>query len=144
MMSVVRMIYIDTSIIVNSFFTDEDGGEYSKELMSRIKEGRFTALTSDFTLIEVASAISRGTKDSKLTREFVMELKMYPNLTIVPISKILFDKAFGLAADYGLRAGDSIQAACAILEGAECLIQRDVDFGKVKELIKVIEPEDLL
>ena len=69
---------------------------------------------------------------------------MYPNLIIVPISKILFDKAFDIAADYGLRAGDSIQAACAILEGAEYLIQRDVDFGRIKDLIKVTEPEDLL
>lgn len=138
------MIYVDTSVIVNSFFTREKNSENSKELMKKIKEGVFKASTSDFTLIEVASAISRRTRDPKLSREFVKELRLYPNLNIVPTSKILFDKAFDIAADYSLRAGDSVQAACAILEGAEYLIQRDVDFSKVKELINVVEPEDLL
>lgn len=143
MMSGDSMIYIDTSVIINSFFSNEAGSENSKEIMRMIKDKKFIALTSGFTLIEVASAISRNTKDSKLAREFVKELGIYPNLIIVPISKILFDKAFDLAADYGLRAGDSIQAACAILEGAECLIQRDAGFEKVKGLIEVKEPEDL-
>lgn len=139
-----RMIYIDTSVIVNSFFTKEEGSENSRELMKKIREGIFTASTSQFTLMEVASAISRRSKDSKLAREFVGELQLYPNLTIVPISKILFDKAFDIAADHGLRTGDSIQAACAILEGAESLIQRDVEFGKVREMIEVKEPKNLL
>ena len=140
----VKMIYIDTSVIVNSFFTKEKGGENSKKLMKSIRDGIFTALTSEFTLIEVVSAVSRVTKDPKLAREFVKELRRYPNFTIVPISKILFDKSFDIAADHGLRAGDSIQAACAILEGAECLVHRDVDFGKVKNVINVVEPEHLL
>ena len=138
------MIYLDTSVIVNSFFTGEKGSESSRELMKRIREGTFTASTSDFTLIEVASAISRRIKKPKLAREFVKELQLYPNLNIVPISKIIFDKAFDIAADYGLRAGDSIQAACAILEGATYLIQKDVDFDKINEIIKVKEPQDLL
>jgi predicted nucleic acid-binding protein len=138
------MIYIDTSVIINSFFTTEKNSRNSKELMRRIKEGEYTASTSEFTLIEVASAVSRVTGDAKLAREVVKELELYPNVTIIPTSRILLDKAFDIAADHGLRAGDAIQTACAILEGADYLIQRDSDFRRIKDLIKIAEPEDLL
>ncbi len=37
MMSGDRMIYIDTSVIINSFFSNEAGSENSKEIMRMIK-----------------------------------------------------------------------------------------------------------
>jgi len=43
-----------------------------------------------------------------------------------------------------LRAGDSVQVACAVLENAECLVQRDTDFTRAEDLIKILEPEELL
>jgi len=92
-----KMIYIDTSVIVNSFFTDEKGTESSKKLMEKIRDGKFTACTSEFTILEIASGISRRSGDPDLVNEFIEELRAYPNLRIVPISKLLFDRAFEIA-----------------------------------------------
>jgi len=139
-----KRIYLDTSVIVNSFFANEVGTESSKKLMEKIKDGEFIACTSEFTILEIASAISRRSGDPDLVDEFVEELKVYPNLRIVPISKLLFDRAYEIATFNRLRAGDSIQVACAVLENTECLVQRDTDFKRAGKLIKILEPEELL
>ncbi|ODS42839.1 MAG: hypothetical protein MSIBF_06095 [Candidatus Altiarchaeales archaeon IMC4] len=138
------MIYLDTSVIVNSFFTHESKAEQSKKLMEKIRDGKYTACTSEFTLLEIVSAISRRTNDANLASGFTDGLRAYPHIRIIPLSGLLFDKALEIAADTRLRAGDSIQVASAVLENAECLVQRDTDFERAKYLIKILEPEDLL
>ncbi len=83
MISESKMIYADTNVIVNSFFSEEKGAEISKILMKKIASGEFMAIRSKFTLLEISSVISRRTGDPKLVGEFVNKLKEYPNLKIV-------------------------------------------------------------
>ena len=57
----VDKIFIDTSVIVNSFLIEEKGSENSRRLLEKIKEGEMIGITSELTLVELASAITRRT-----------------------------------------------------------------------------------
>jgi len=137
-------VYLDTSVIVNSFFVDERDSEFSLRLMEYICEALCFGITSEYTLLEVACAVSRVTGDSDSAKDFIRELRGYPNLSIQPFSPIVLDKAFKVAYDCRLRAGDAIQVSSALLEDIDYFVFHDVDFTRAKNLLTLKTPKEVV
>lgn len=101
-------------------------------------------VTSEYTLLEVACAISRVTIDSDSAKDFVRGLRDYPNLSIQPFSHIVLDKAFEVAYGCGLRSGDAIQVASALLEERDYFVFHDVDFTRARDLLNLKTPKEVV
>ena len=135
-------VFIDTSVIVNSYLVSEDGTEASKTIMKNISEGNVIGFISEITLIEAGAAITRRSKDIFKSREFVENLICFPNMIILPITSSVVETALDLGIEKGLRAGDCIQVATALVHDIELFVERDRDFQRAKDLLEILSPED--
>lgn len=138
------VLYLDTSVIVNSFFVDEEDSEFSLKLMEDISNGVCLGVTSEYTLLEVACAISRVTSDPDSAKDFVRELREYPNFSIQPFSPVVLGKAFEVAYDCRLRSGDAIQVASALLEEIDYFVFKDVDFDRARDNLTLKTPKQII
>ena len=98
---------------------------------------------SEITLIETGAAITRRTKDIPRSREFVENLINFPNMIILPITSSVVETALDLGIEKGLRAGDCIQVATALVHDIELFVERDRDFQRAKDLLEILSPEDV-
>jgi len=64
-------------------------------------------------LPEMAGAISRRTRDSRLANQAVERLQRLPSVRLVEMDQSLVQAATRLAADLGLRGADSMYVALA-------------------------------
>lgn len=65
------MYCIDASVIANSIIKEEEHHEYSVKLLLKIKNENIPVVVPEILIPEVASALSRGTQNSRLSLEFV-------------------------------------------------------------------------
>jgi predicted nucleic acid-binding protein len=85
-----------------------------------------------------------GTPTKKLTTEQVAKIQgmfQWPFIKKMWVDEIIAQKAVELARDYGLKPGDAIHAASAILKKCEAIQAWDKDFSAVKDLVLAEEPK---
>jgi len=140
------MIYIDTSLVVSLHVTEVRS--YSAVNWFERRAGD-VFLISDWTDVEVASALSRKVRSGKITEEqrqraadayAVMRDELFQRLTIAPGN---YQRAVELLQEpsTGLRAGDALHLAIAEAHGASVasldatLMHAANRFGLAVELI---------
>ncbi len=135
--------YLDSSAVVRSYLTDETGGGAPHTL---IRDPQVTTITGSWTRIETTSAFVRAARTGRFVFE---ELEAAFLRDVDPIGGSLFVLdanhaeleliALRIVRDYGLRAMDAWQLACAHLSfGAlaepqeECaFVTRDAEQARV-------------
>jgi len=134
------MYCIDASVIANSIIKEEEHHEYSVKLLLKIKNENIPVVVPEILIPEVASALSRGTQNSRLSLEFVMGLRKIPNFIFVPIDAEISDLAARFSAEGQLRASDAIYVSVASIFNVK-LITLDVkQKEKANEFIKALTP----
>ena len=71
----------------------------------------------------------------------VQAMFKWPFLKKIYLDERIAQRAVEIARDYGLKPGDSVHAASAILAGCEVIQRWDRDFDRIKDLIRSEEPQ---
>lgn len=134
------MYCLDASVITNSVIEAEKHYEYSKRLLLKIKNQNLLVVLPEVVIPEVASALSRGTGNSKLALEFVTELRKIPNFIFISIDSDISNFAAKLAAEKQLRGSDSIYVAVTSLFNVRLITLDIKQMEKSKATVKVLTP----
>ena len=115
------MYCIDASMLTNSVIVNGEFHEYSKGLLTVIKEREIMVVIPEIVLPEITSAISRGIGDPYRTIAVTSKLRQFPNFIFTPIDSDLADSSSKLAARYKLMGCDSIYVAVTSLFSAKLI-----------------------
>ena len=128
-----RSVAIDTSAFIYLVEHHPRYHDLCERIFHRIESGQITACTSTLTLLEVlVGPYQKGNEE--LVMKYYALLTTYPNLTWLPLTGEIADRAAQIRAAYRLRTPDSIQAASALAFGATAIICNDAAFRKVAAL----------
>jgi len=132
-------IFLDTSAFI--YFVERNPRYFPlcETLFAAIETGHTKASTSTLTLLEVLVRPYHLKKEDIVLKFFAL-LTTYPNLTWVPLTLNVADRAAKLRAEHRLKTPDAIQAASALSRGATGFICNDRIFERVVDFeILVIE-----
>lgn len=104
---------VDASVFLNAFHSREIGHEASRAFLARLHEDGSPIIAPVLVLPEVAGAIARGHRSTKIARRFAASLAQLPNLVLVPLDAKLATRAAEAAARYRLRGSDAVYVAVA-------------------------------
>lgn len=104
-----------------------------KPFFQQLEDGRFTAVTSTITLLEVLVHPLRQNR-SDLVHKYRLIIRQAKGLTLYGITLDIAEQAAALRAAYNLRAPDAIQIAASIYVNAPFFLTNDHDLQRVTEL----------
>lgn len=110
------IVGLDTAPLI--YFIEENPAylQTLRPFFEAMDKGKFTAVTSIVTLIEVlVHPFRQG--NTKLAQQYHDILLNVGNLTTIPLSQDIAEEAARLRATYNIRTPDAIQMATAIHEG---------------------------
>jgi hypothetical protein len=111
--------YLDSSAVVKRY-VDEAGSGWVRSLCEHPDHA---VLLSELALVEVSSAFARRQRRGELS---VADQRLYLDLFIgdcvqsyqlIPVERMVIDRAVALVQQYGLRAYDAVQLASALVAG---------------------------
>lgn len=127
------MIYLDSNVFIYAALGGAKEGNWCRDLVRRVAEGKDEAMTSALTVDEVVYQVrvSRGVDASIQAGEAVLQMA---HLTIASADAEILWESLDLGRRFELYPRDAIHAATALLRGAPELISEDADFDKVEGL----------
>ncbi len=133
-------VYVDANTLICRVERIEPYLSASAPLWDALDRGHVQVETSELTLLEV---LVKPLKDGNLTlaRLFRMVLLCTANLTCLPVSRQVLDRAADLRALHGLKTPDAIHAASALIQGSALFVTNDAGFRRVSALPAVILSE---
>jgi predicted nucleic acid-binding protein len=112
------------------------------ELLRGIQEGRWQAVTSVVTLMELTvRPWQLGREDA--AREYEGLIAHLPNLVLADVTRDVARWAARLRAEHRLLPADALQVATALLYRANALVTNDRDMARMSELLDVVILDDL-
>lgn len=133
-------IWISTWVIVEVIRPKKPGSEplpiWADKAIKAVPE-------ADQPLRELWSRYQRSAPTNKLTDEQITKIQAmfeWPFLKKIYIDERVAQKAVELSRQFGLKPGDAVHVASAIIGKCNSLQKWDKDFEKVKDLISVEEP----
>ncbi|MFO7992355.1 MAG: type II toxin-antitoxin system VapC family toxin [Thermoplasmata archaeon] len=132
------MNYIDSSIIIASYFPDDPHHKEGKKVMEDIEKGE-EGIISIFGIAEIGGFLTRNSSPED-SEEFVTQLSRFPNLYIWYTSdfKGFMNTVAELSITKGLSGADAIHAVSALsISEVEKIITLDRDFRKISDSIDV-------
>ena len=119
-----RPVALDTMIFIYAF---EEHPVYQAILRSffrALERGEMTAVTSTLTITECLVQPYRK-KDFALSAQYLVLFRNLPNLSIIPLTDEIAERAAFLRAQYNLRKPDAVQLATAFLSGCHAFLTND-------------------
>jgi predicted nucleic acid-binding protein len=133
-------IWISTWVIVEVIRPKKPGSEplpiWADKAIKAVPE-------ADQPLRELWSRYQRSAPITKLTDEQTLKIRAmfeWPFLKKIYVDERVAEKAVELSRQFGLKPGDSVHVASAIIGKCSSLQKWDKDFEKVKSLITIEEP----
>jgi predicted nucleic acid-binding protein len=111
-----QLVVLDASVWVSRTLTTDSNHASAVQWIARHLRARGTFVVPTLFELEVAAAISRVTKNPRLARKQVAQLRRLNTRRImrfVSMKATLLENATDLAVDFGLRAADAVYAAIA-------------------------------
>ena len=136
------LVGFDTSIFIYHFEAHPGYLTLTTALLNGVASGRWRALTSTITLMEIAVLPLRQ-KRFRAAQAYEAILANFPNLEIVDIDRDAARKAAQLRAEYNLRPADALQIGAAIVNGATAWIGNDRTHTRVSKEITVVLLEEI-
>jgi hypothetical protein len=131
--------FIDSNVFFYAKILDREYGEACAKIISRIAEGRISAVTSALAIIELANALSKYglNKEARdvVDAAFSLDIPIYEiDTSDVRSAMIIFD-------EFKISPYDCVHAAIMKRVGTINIISADKDFDKIK-WIKRLNPKD--
>ena len=135
-----RTLAVDTSGFIYHLEGHPVYGSRLLPVFRHIEQGRCDAVTSTLTFLEVLVQPYREGDESPRVAITGL-LASFPRIRWVDLDLAVADRAAALRARYDLRVPDAIQAATAMLAGADMFLTNDRDLRRIVE-VSVILIED--
>lgn len=137
-------IYIDSNVFLNYWFD-----EYSNKPCAHYAERLFTdAIKCKYDIIISTLVLEELETKSHLTEEEIVgewfkEFRERQKIDILKIKGDVLQKAQWISEKYGIHRADAVHAAFSFYF-CDYLVTNDKGFDKIKDILNVVTPEDLL
>jgi predicted nucleic acid-binding protein len=127
------LIYIDSNVFIYASLHAGREGDWCRDLLRRIAQGREAGLTSALTVDEVVYQVreDRGMEASVEAGRGLLEMA---HLTVAPADTEVLWRTLDLTVQTRLYPRDAIHAATALLRNTEDFYSEDADFDAVDGL----------
>ena len=137
------IIGLDTSVFIYHLEAHPAYLPLTQELLDGIQTGRWNAVTSTITIMELTIPAWRHGMEAA-AREYEALLSNYPHLTIVPVTRDVARRATQLRACFNLRPADALQGAASIVEEASVFVTNDRSLARLQPVVDVVILDDYL
>jgi len=127
------MIYLDSMVPIYAILYADKRGEWARNLLEHVRNGKQAAVTSALTFDEVFWKVKKEKGFDAALQAGEAFLTM-PNLTFIDVNDEVLWESLALIKQYKLDPRDAIHAACAITHGIYTIISEDSDFDKIVKL----------
>ena len=128
-----KRVLLDTSLWIYHFGAHPRFGAAAGRILGDLEAGRFTAIASELTLLELTVLpLRQGRQD--IADEYELLLTHFPNFELVPLSRDILFEAAALRAEHGLRTPDAIHIATAIKSGASAIVTNDASWRRLPSI----------
>jgi predicted nucleic acid-binding protein len=107
-----------------------------------LENGEMNAVTSTLTITECLVQPYRK-RDFALSAQYLVLFRNFPNLSIIPLTDDIAERAAFLRARYNLRTPDAVQLATALVSGCHAFLTNDDRF-LVARGIKILVLDQLV
>lgn len=114
----------------------------TQELLTGVQAGRWFAVTSTITLMEVTVRPWQLDRPA-VAREYEALLAHFPHLTLADVTRDVARRAAQLRARYRLLPADTLQIATALVHGATAFVTNDRQLMRLAPFLDVVVLDDL-
>lgn len=122
-------ISLDTNIFIYYFQQNKYFGEDARNIFEKLALGKYRAVTSIITLIELLS-FKLSDKDITLLQDTFLQT---PNLSVIEVGQEIALTASKIRRIYGFRLPDAIQLATGVSQKVDFYITNDAKLKRFKE-----------
>ena len=135
-------LYLDSNILLNVLLEEEDFVESSFKLLQDIEKGRYSAVTSLLTIMEIHRIFQKHGKAENEIAEVIQKIPGIGIEIIIPEREDIIS-SYEFIRTLRIDPADSIHLSVAVASST-IFVTRDIELGKkIKKIIKVEEPEHL-
>jgi predicted nucleic acid-binding protein len=131
-----QKVAVDTMVFIYAFEEHPVYRGILKSFFRALENGEMDAITSTLTITECLVQPYRK-KDFALSAQYLVLFRNFPNLSIIPLTDDIAERAAFLRAQYNLRTPDAVQLATALVSGCHAFLTND-DRLLVVEGIRVL------
>ena len=137
-----RPVALDTMIFIYAFEEHPIYQTILRSFFRALEKGEMTAVTSTLTITECLVQPYRK-KDFALSAQYLVLFRNFPNLSIIPLTDDIAERAAFLRAQYNLRTPDAVQLATALVSNCHAFLTNDDRFLPAKG-IRILVLDQLL
>ncbi len=134
---------LDTSVFIYQVEAHPDYLPLTQALFAGVQDGRWTAVTSTITLMELTVRPWQLDRPA-VAREYEVLLVHFPHLSLLDVTRDVARRAAQLRAEYRLRPVDALQIATALVHGATAFVSNDRAFLRLTSKADVVLLDDLI
>ena len=138
-----KVIGLDTPVFLYHFESHPDYSPLTRELLDGIERGKWEGVTSMITLMETTVHPWQAGRED-VARKYEALLVNFPHLIFAPVDREVARIAAQLRARFQLRPPDALQAAAALVHGAQAFVTNERHLERIGSLLKVVILDDLL
>lgn len=131
--SEVSVVYLDANVFIFAEISSEKEGELARQILFKLDEGKFKAITSVLTIDEVIWALR---KEIDYSHAIAVGKKMFniSNLDIVGVDTRIMSIALDYMEKDRLMPRDAIHAASMVSNKVRRIASEDPDFKKIRKI----------
>ncbi len=136
-------VVLDTNVFINVKNREEPQYPFSRRILDWVDEGALRGIVSTIVIAEMCSGYYESDQ-VKEKDDFLTHLRGSKTYKIADLTASIADEAGRIRGEKGLRLPDSIIVATGLKEGAKYLATNDESFRNVKDLIRALNPRELV
>jgi predicted nucleic acid-binding protein len=133
---------LDTAVFIYHLEAHPRYLSLTQELLTGVQSGRWSAITSIVTLMEVTVRPWQLNRMA-VAREYEVLLAHFPHLLLAEVTRDVARRAAQLRAHYRLRPADALQVATALIYGATAFVTNDRLLARLTSDLEVVILDDL-
>jgi predicted nucleic acid-binding protein len=133
---------LDTPVFIYQLEAHPDYLPLTKALFTSVQAGRWAAITSTITLMELTVRPWQLDRPAA-AREYETLLVHFPYLTILDVTRDVARRAAQLRAEYRLRPAAALQIGTALVHGATAFVSNDRALLRVAPTLDIVILEPL-
>ena len=133
---------LDTPVLIYHLEAHPRYLPLTQALLAGVQAGRWTAITSTVTLMEVTVRPWQLDRPA-VAREYEALLIHFPHLILADVTRDIARRAAQLRARYRVGPADALQAATALVHGATAFVSNDRTLARLSPVLDVVILDDL-
>lgn len=137
------VIGLDTPVFIYHLEAHPTYLALTQELLGGVEQGKWQAVTSTITLMELTVPAWRQGKEAA-ARQYEALLANYPRLTIAPITRDVARWAAQLRARFNIRPADALQVSASLVDGATAFVTNDSNLSRLQPVMDIVILDDFI